>query len=78
MARPRVIVLGGSGTLGRVVSRALTAAGARVGLTYHTGQTIADELVRQLDGATARRLDLSLTAEIPGVLAELREALGGL
>jgi NAD(P)-dependent dehydrogenase (short-subunit alcohol dehydrogenase family) len=77
-ARPRVIVLGASGTLGRVVTRSLAAAGARVGLTFRTGQAVAGELAAELDGAVSRHLDLTLTADIPRVLAELRDELGGL
>jgi NAD(P)-dependent dehydrogenase (short-subunit alcohol dehydrogenase family) len=76
--RPRVIVLGASGTLGRVVASSLAAAGARVGLTYRTGQAVAAELGERLDGAVVRHLDLTVTADIPRVLADLRDELGGL
>lgn len=61
-----------------VVARALAASGARVGLTYNTGQAVAATLAEELDGAVIRHLDLTVTADIPRVLAELRAELGGL
>jgi NAD(P)-dependent dehydrogenase (short-subunit alcohol dehydrogenase family) len=73
----RAIVFGASGALGRVVAAALARAGARVGLTYFQGRAVADELCARLDGAVARRLDLTVTADIPRVLDDLASALGG-
>ena len=77
MPSPRVIVFGASGALGQVVAAELSRRGARVGLTYWQGREVADRLARELDGAVARRLDLTVTADIPRVLDELAEGLGG-
>jgi 3-oxoacyl-[acyl-carrier protein] reductase len=74
---PRVILAGASGTIGRAVARALGARGARLGLTYHRGEAAVNELAKDLPGAVGRRLDLTITADIPRVLDELSAALGG-
>ncbi|MFO0758654.1 MAG: SDR family oxidoreductase [Byssovorax sp.] len=78
MSRPKMVVIGGSGTLGRVVARTLAAAGARVGLTYFQGETVARELCQSLDGAVSRRLDLTRTDDIAGALDDLSRDLGGI
>jgi 3-oxoacyl-[acyl-carrier protein] reductase len=77
MTRPRCIVAGASGALGRVVAAVLAGDGARLGLTYFQGEAVAGELCATHEGAVARRLDLTDTARIPGVLDELVGALGG-
>lgn len=64
----RVIVTGGSGALGRVVAASLARAGARVGITFHTGETAANALCAEHPSISARRLDLTVTADIPRVL----------
>jgi NAD(P)-dependent dehydrogenase (short-subunit alcohol dehydrogenase family) len=60
-----------------VVAAALAREGARLGLTYFQGETVARELCTTLEGAVARRLDLTDTARIPAVLDELAAELGG-
>jgi 3-oxoacyl-[acyl-carrier protein] reductase len=75
---PRVIVAGASGTLGRAIARALAARGARLGLTYHRGETAVSALAQEIGGAAVRKLDLTLTADIPRVLDELGADLGGI
>lgn len=55
--------------------RALAAEGAKVGLTFNRGEAVADELVAE--GACARRLDLTVTRDIPRVIDELSAELGG-
>jgi 3-oxoacyl-[acyl-carrier protein] reductase len=73
----RVILFGGSGSLGRVVAAELGRRGARVGLTYHRGRDVAEQLAREIDGAVARELDLTVAADIPRVLDALVADLGG-
>lgn len=75
MART-AIVFGASGALGRAVAASLARDGARVGLTYCRGEAVARELCATLDGAVARRLDLTVTADIPRVIDELAAELG--
>ncbi len=75
--RARCIVLGGSGALGRVVCAALAARGARVGLTYFTGEAVATDLTSRLEGAVARRLDLTRGEDLGPCLDEIAAALGG-
>jgi NAD(P)-dependent dehydrogenase (short-subunit alcohol dehydrogenase family) len=74
----RVIVLGGSGTLGRELCRALHEDGARVAFTYFKNEDAAASLERELPGSISKRLDLGSVAEIGSVLRELRSELGGL
>jgi NAD(P)-dependent dehydrogenase (short-subunit alcohol dehydrogenase family) len=73
----RVIVVGGSGAVGRGVVRALAAGGARVGFTFFTNEAAARELGQET-GAIGRRLDLASAEDVPRVLAELCSELGGL
>ncbi len=72
----RVIVLGGSGTVGRGVVRALVASGARVVFTFFENEAAARELA-EATGATARRLDLASSEEVSRVTLELAAELGG-
>ncbi|MFZ5892514.1 MAG: SDR family oxidoreductase [Myxococcota bacterium] len=71
-----VIVLGGSGTLGRAICRALARDGARVGFTYFQNQNAAAELQRELPNSVAKRADLASVDELVRVLRELRAELG--
>jgi 3-oxoacyl-[acyl-carrier protein] reductase len=73
----RVIVIGGSGTLGRVVCAELAARGARVGLTFCTDEQSARELGEQ-HGAVSARLDLTRPDDIAPTIARLAGQLGGL
>lgn len=77
-AQRRVLVLGGSGTVGRVLVRELASAGARVAFTYRNGRDVADVLTREVDGVFARALDLRDLAAVAAVTAELATELGGL
>ena len=72
------LVFGGSGTLGRVVCRTLSAHGSRLAFTYHTGKVMAAELVAQLPGSRAMPLDLISVADIERTVDDAAEALGGL
>jgi NAD(P)-dependent dehydrogenase (short-subunit alcohol dehydrogenase family) len=60
-----------------VVAAELGRRGARVGLTYHRGQDVAEKLTREIDGTVARALDLTVAADIPRVLDALAADLGG-
>lgn len=73
----RVIVVGGSGTLGRVVCAELAARGARVALTFCTDEASARELGER-HGALSARLDLTRADDIAPTIARLAGQLGGL
>jgi NAD(P)-dependent dehydrogenase (short-subunit alcohol dehydrogenase family) len=60
------------------VCDALASQGSRVGLTYHTGAAIADDLVARLPGARAWPLDLTATAAVEKTVRAAAEDLGGL
>jgi NAD(P)-dependent dehydrogenase (short-subunit alcohol dehydrogenase family) len=69
------IVLGGSGTVGREVCRALLQRGMPVGFTWCANAEVAAELTRE--GAVAEQLDVRDVAAIDRVLHDLDETLGG-
>jgi NAD(P)-dependent dehydrogenase (short-subunit alcohol dehydrogenase family) len=73
----RCIVTGGTGALGREICLELGRRGARVALTFHRGEEVARELCERIPGASARRLDLTRTADIGPALDELADRLGG-
>ncbi len=71
----RVLVLGGSGALGRVVCRGLIDAGARVALTWWRGEAAAEAL----RGEVAAAVQVDLGGEgVEAAVDEAAEALGGL
>jgi 3-oxoacyl-[acyl-carrier protein] reductase len=74
----RVIVLGGSGTLGRELCRTLHRDGARVAFTYFRNADAAIALQSELPGSIARQVDLGSVSALGTVLRELRSELGGL
>jgi 3-oxoacyl-[acyl-carrier protein] reductase len=74
----RVIVVGGSGAVGRVVCQTLARQGVRVGLTYGTGREIADAVCREHAGAVAVRVDLASPETVAAALEGLADELGGL
>lgn len=53
-----VLVTGGSSGIGAATARAFGAAGHRVTLTYHSGPDRAEQVVKEIDGARAVRMDL--------------------
>lgn len=69
----RVIVLGGSGALGRVVCRTLIERGAQVGFTFCSNEGAA----RELPGAIAQRADFTVPGEAARAATALADALGG-
>jgi NAD(P)-dependent dehydrogenase (short-subunit alcohol dehydrogenase family) len=72
----RVIVVGGAGTLGRVLCAELAGRGARVGLTFLTNEQVARELC-EAHAAHATRLDVRRTEDIAPALDRLADKLGG-
>lgn len=77
MRRPRCIVLGGSGTVGREVCRELARRGAAVALTYFRGEAAAAALGIEIAAAAVRRVDLADGAALGGALHALADELGG-
>jgi NAD(P)-dependent dehydrogenase (short-subunit alcohol dehydrogenase family) len=74
----RTLVLGGSGSLGRVVCTTLAELGSRVAFTYRTGRAVADELTARLPETRAWALDLTSVPDIGRVIDAAADALGGL
>lgn len=75
--KARVIVTGGTGTLGRAVCRALAARGAKVGFTFHREEALARALAEELPDAATERLDLTDADAIEPALSSLAGRLGG-
>jgi 3-oxoacyl-[acyl-carrier protein] reductase len=74
---PKVIVIGGTGVVGRAVVALLRERGAEVAFTYCTQNQQARALAEQRE-ARAARLDLLETGAIEPTLRALCEGLGGL
>lgn len=78
----RALVTGGAVRVGRAVALALADAGYDVAVHYRASGDGAEATVEEIRGAGRRsvalRADLAEPAEIPGLFAELEEALGGL
>jgi len=75
--RPRCIVIGGSGTVGRQVCRELARRGAAVALTYFRGEAAASALGGEIAAAAVRRVDLTAAPALAGALHALADELGG-
>jgi len=73
----RVVVVGGSGTVGRAVVSALAVRGARVGFTFLHGEAVARELAERHTGVVARRVDVAAPDELARGLDALVTSLGG-
>jgi 3-oxoacyl-[acyl-carrier protein] reductase len=78
MAAPRCLVLGGSGYVGAAACRMLAERGARVAFTYHTGESVARELERELPDAIALRLDLRDAAAVRAGVESIAASMDGL
>ncbi|WP_405016268.1 SDR family oxidoreductase [Kitasatospora sp. NBC_00070] len=75
-----VLVTGASAGIGRQTARAFAAEGARVALTYRTGEDRARALVEELGGAADRALavpyDLADPGSVDAALAEVERRWG--
>lgn len=78
MNKPRALVFGGSGALGRVVCEALARDGARVAFTYHRGSTVAQALLSHLPDGLARCLDVRSVPDVEQSVDEVASAFGGI
>lgn len=78
----RVLITGGSGDIGRGLSRGFAAEGAAVALTYATQRSVADEVaaeIRQPERpACALHLDLHDRATVREAVRKAAASLGGL
>jgi len=74
---PSVALVTGGGTgIGSACCRALAAEGFRVAVHYRSSEESAAKLAAGLDGAFAVRADLSVAAEIDGLVKEIKERTG--
>lgn len=72
-----MLVIGGTGALGRVVCRKVAAAGAALAFTYHRFEDRAVALAEEL-GCKALPLELESVASIEATVADAVRALEGL
>jgi NAD(P)-dependent dehydrogenase (short-subunit alcohol dehydrogenase family) len=76
-----VLVTGGSSGIGRAIARAYGAEGARVALTYHSGEEAARRTAAEVEAAGGEALVLPLDLERIGsadeMVAAVRERWGG-
>ncbi len=76
------IVTGSDSGIGKATAVALAKAGYDVGVTWHRDEDGADDTARQVEAqgkrAAVRRLDLLELGDVPGVVRELADSLGGL
>lgn len=79
---PAAIVTGSDSGIGRATAVALAQQGWDVGITWHRDEQGAKETAREVEDAgqraVVRRLDVLEQGNIPGVLDELADELGGL
>lgn len=70
--RPRCLVIGGSGALGRVLCAVLARRGARVALTYHRNEAAARAVCEAMGPQAAGRA-FALDASAPGAVGAVVE-----
>lgn len=75
---PRVLVIGGSGTLGVELCRALKRDGAQLALTYCSAEARAQELGTEVEASAVLQLDVRQAGTIRATVDAAVEALGGL
>ena len=82
LAGKRVLVTGGSRGIGRAVALLCAAAGADIGVTYHTRRVGADEVARAIRALGRRAYvgggDLSDPRRVNQLFAEVQAAFGGI
>jgi len=73
-----VLVTGGSGNIGQAVVRRLVAAGLRVGFTFHSNQTVAEQLTQEfsLERVKAIAVSKNNLDEARAVIAEMKKLWG--
>jgi glucose 1-dehydrogenase len=64
LANQRALITGGDSGIGAAISRAFAAAGATVGINYHSDKERAEALVAELSGAVAIQADVSREDEV--------------
>jgi 3-oxoacyl-[acyl-carrier protein] reductase len=74
----RVLVTGGGTGIGAAMARALSAAGARAAVQYHSGKAAAEALVAEQGAAFALGADLTASGAADGLVKAAVAALGGL
>jgi len=74
----RVLVIGGSGTLGRVIVQDLLAEAASVAFTWYLSKDRADALTAAHPGLTALQLDVTVPGAVATAVNAAADALGGL
>lgn len=72
-----VLITGAAGGIGRAVTRAFAAEGARCGIHYRTSESAARALAAEV-GGVALRADLTVEAEADALVPEAVAALGRL
>jgi NAD(P)-dependent dehydrogenase (short-subunit alcohol dehydrogenase family) len=79
---PAAIVTGSDSGIGKSTAVALAGEGFDVGITWHRDESGAGETAREVEAqgrsAELRRLDLLELGDVPGVVDDLAQALGGL
>src|ERR687896_1034595 len=79
---PAAVVTGSDSGIGKATAVALADRGFDVGITWHRDEEGARECATEVESkgrrAEVRRLDLNELGDVPGVVEELAESLGGL
>ncbi len=76
--KQRCLVLGGSGTVGSALCRALAREGARVAFTWYRNEAAAEALTKELPESIALRCNLEDFNGTMSVVTRAAETLGGL
>ena len=82
LAGKSILITGGSRGIGRATALLAARAGADVGITYHTRQTEAEQVAKEVRSLGRRAFvgggDLGDTAVVDRIFRELKAAFGGL